>query len=724
MVELIITEKPAASKKIADALADKKAVKKNIKGVPYYELIHENKNIVVGCAVGHLFGLAEKEKKGMGFPVFDIGWRPLYEIKKGSFSKKYVDVLKKLSKKADEFTIACDYDIEGEVIGLNVLRFICKQKDGNRMKFSTLTKEDLLKAYDKKSCSIDWGQANAGETRHILDWYYGINISRALTSAIKSKGFFKIMSSGRVQGPSLKIIVDREREIKAFKPKKYWQIFMDGKKDEKEFRAIHCKNKFWEKEEAEIIYKKTGNEKKAEVMKVEKKEQKVPSPFPFDLTTLQVECYRCFGISPKETLAIAQELYTQGYISYPRTSSQILPKEIGYKKILKKLSKSKEYSKLFAILPKKLVPNNGKKKDPAHPAIYPTGIIPKNLKQKERKVYDIIVKRFFSTFGEPAIRESIKVSFNIKNEEFITKGIRTKNQGWFSLYAPYLLKEEEEIPEFKEKEITYVKKIFIEEKETKPKKRFTPASIIRELEKRGLGTKATRAQIIDTLYKRNYIVDKAIKPTELGIKTIEILEKYSPQILDEELTRHFEEEMELIRQNKKNKEEVLEEAKEVIIKIVEDFKKKEDSIGEGLKEAHKKEMRKQNTVGKCPECDGTLVIKKGKYGRFIACNNYPKCKLTFTLPSKGLVKVSSKTCKECGYPLIKIIKRGKKPKELCINPECPSKQLSREMAEKQGKVCPKCKKGKLVVRKSVYGSFLACSDYPKCNYIEKPKKKD
>jgi len=208
MTELIITEKPAASKKIADALADKKAVKKNIKGVPYYELIHKNKNIVVGCAVGHLFSLGEK-KPTNNFPTFDIEWKPTYIINKGHFSKKYLDVLKKLSKDADEITIACDYDIEGEVIGLNVLRFICNRKDANRMKFSTLTKQDLIKSYENKANHIDWGQANAGETRHILDWYYGINISRALTSAISSQGRFKILSSGRVQGPCLKLVVDR-----------------------------------------------------------------------------------------------------------------------------------------------------------------------------------------------------------------------------------------------------------------------------------------------------------------------------------------------------------------------------------------------------------------------------------------------------------------------------------------------------------------------------------
>ena len=170
MYELIITEKPNASKMIADALADGKPVKKSVNRVPYYELKHKGKEIVVGCAVGHLYGLTETEKKkGFKYPTFDIKWAPTSETNKGAeFSKKYLDMLKKLSKGADTFTVATDYDIEGEVIGLNIIRFACKRKDARRMKFSTLTKPDLVNSYENASPHIDWGQAEAGETRHNL----------------------------------------------------------------------------------------------------------------------------------------------------------------------------------------------------------------------------------------------------------------------------------------------------------------------------------------------------------------------------------------------------------------------------------------------------------------------------------------------------------------------------------------------------------------------------
>src|SRR3989344_3172582 len=259
MTELIITEKPSAASKIAEALADGKPIKESEKGVPYYKITHGKKDIIVSCAVGHLFRVDEKQKNGWAYPVFDIQWTASSERKQSAYTQKYAQVIKKLAKQADEFTVACDYDIEGEVIGLNVIRFLCNQKDAGRMKFSTLTKPDLLKAYDHKSKSLDWGQAYAGETRHFLDWMYGINTSRALTAAIKTSGMFKIMSTGRVQGPALKIIVEREKEIQIFKPVPYWQLVLHGNAHDQEIEALHQQDKFWKKEEVDVIYKKIKN---------------------------------------------------------------------------------------------------------------------------------------------------------------------------------------------------------------------------------------------------------------------------------------------------------------------------------------------------------------------------------------------------------------------------------------------------------------------------------
>src|SRR3989338_5477723 len=564
MYELIITEKPAAANKIAEALADGKPIKENLGGVPYYKLTHGKKDIVVSCAVGHLYGLAEKVKKGWIYPVFDIEWKPVSEIvKRSAFTKKYLNAIKKLAKDANEFTVATDFDQEGEVIGLNIVRYLCKRNDANRMKFSTLTKDELREAYNKKTKHLDWGQAESGEARHYLDWMNGINYSRALTAAIKSTGAFKIMSTGRVQGPALKIIVDSEREIKIFVSKPFWQIEFFGDYNGKKIIAWHNEEKFWEKAKADEVISKTKNQKEAKIGSLDKKQFNQMPPFPFDLTSLQVEGYRCHGISPKEILEVGQELYTSGYISYPRTSSQQLPPAIGYMKVLNDLNKQKKYSDLVKKLLKKssLKPNNGKKTDPAHPAIYPTGIIPAELTERESKIYDLIAKRFLATFGENAVRETMTADINCNGEIFIARGTRTIEKGWHEYYSPYVKLEEIELPNMKKDDKIKVNKIELIAKETQPPKRYTPASIIKDLEKRNLGTKATRSEIVDTLFQRGYVQGKAIEATNLGIQTIETLEKYCPKILDEDLTRRFELEMDKIRDGAQKKEALLEDAK-------------------------------------------------------------------------------------------------------------------------------------------------------------------
>jgi DNA topoisomerase-1 len=738
--ELIITEKPNAALKIAQALASGKPIKKSSKGVPYYEITHGNKDIVVGCAVGHLYAVAEKEKKkAWSYPVFDIEWEESGKTKKeSSFTKKYLTTLKTLGKDASELTIATDYDVEGEVIGFNVMRFACKRKDANRMKFSTLTKPDLIRAYDTKMNHIDWGQALAGETRHFLDWMYGINLSRALTLSIKhATGMHKILSSGRVQGPAVKIIVDKEKEIQAFKPEQYWELELTGKVKDGALTAQHDGNPFWNNEKATSVLNKIKPEKKGKIKNVTKSEYRQAPPAPFDLTTLQTEAYRTHGLNPSVTLQLAQNLYLDGAISYPRTSSQQLPQILGYGKIISDIAKQENYSKECSSLLDKneLRPNNGPKTDPAHPAIYPTGAVP-TVKGNEQKVYDLIVRRFLATFGDAAVRETVKIEIDVKQEPFTAKGTRTVFRGWYDLYGKYATQKEEELPKTDVGEDVLISKIDMAEKETQPPKRYTQASIIKELEKKGLGTKATRSTIVDNLFQRGYVTGKAVQATTLGIKTVETLEKYSPAILDEELTRNFEIEMEQIREEKKKEEEVLTEAKTVLTEILTDFKKHEKEIGKALAESSKETDREMALVGKCPICSGNLMIKKGKFGRFIACDNYPKCSITFKLPGNALIKTSTKLCEKCNHPMVTIIKAGKRPIDMCINQECESKKIGdMELRREADKVeagtlekkCPQCE-SKLVLRKSIYGSFYGCSTYPKCKYTQKiensPAKKE
>ena len=730
--ELIITEKPSAARRIAEALSDNKieSIKQN--GVIYYVIKKDKKNISIVSAVGHLFTIAEK-KKSFKYPVFDIEWKPVYEDNKNSlYAKKYSDTIKKVAKKSTSFIVACDYDVEGEVIGLNVLRFLCGQKDAKRMKFSTLTKPDLVEAYENKAKTLEWGQAKAGEARHYLDWMYGINLSRALTLAIRKQKAYRTMSSGRVQGPALQILTEREKEIQKFKPKKYWELQILGKKGTTNIEALHHKDKFWDEKEANKILSKTKGHN-GTISDVTKTEKKQFAPYPFDLTTLQTESYHLFGFSPKRTLDIAQDLYSKGFISYPRTSSQQLSFKIGFKKILKNLMKQSSYAELCQIvLASKLIPNNGKKTDPAHPPIYPTGVTPKSLEASHKKLYDLVVKRFFATFGGPALRQTMAAKIDVNTEIFVARGTRTVENGWHTLYRPYVKLKEETLPKLEIKDNIKVKKINKLEKQTEPPKRFTQATIIKELEKRNLGTKATRAQIIENLYNREYVLGKSIEVTKLGVKTVETLAKYCPKIIDEELTKSFDDDMKKIREHKTGLKKILEKAEKELIHILNVFKKHEVDIGKELAKAYIETERKKSYVGICPVCKkGELHIlhsKKTK-SRFIACDKFPKCKTTFNVPQTGDIRKTDKICELCSYPIIEI-RKGKIPKRLCINKQCKSKKPEDKMIRKEEsemlkhiveEQCPKCKEGVLVVKKSVYGHFLACNRFPKCRYTQNIK---
>ncbi|MBC8501104.1 MAG: DNA topoisomerase I [Nanoarchaeota archaeon] len=717
--ELVITEKPSAALKIAYALSDSKPVKKSNRGVSYYLLSHNKKDLVIVPAVGHLFNVAEKKDNGFKYPSFEIEWAPTSQIdKRNSYSKKYADTIKELSKDAESYTVACDYDVEGEVIGLNCIRFLCKQKDANRMKFSTLTKPDLISSYEHKSSTLNWGQANAGETRHFLDWLYGINISRALTLAIKKKGKQTTLSTGRVQGPALKLIVDKEKEIKAFEVKPYWQLELKGKINDEEITAVHEKEQFFEEKEADEIIEKT-KDNNGKVSTVEKNEKTHIPPYAFDLTTLQIEAYRSLGISPKQTLAIAQSLYIGGYISYPRTSSQKLPPTIGYKRIIESLQQNDDYSKICdEILSKeKIYPRQGAKDDPAHPAIFPTGVLVKKPKTNEKKVYDLIVRRFLSAFGDPAKRIHTILKIDVEEEIFIAEGKLTIEKGWYTYYGKHLKTKETRLPETETGTLVDVESIEKLEKETKPPRRYSPASIIKELEKRNLGTKSTRAHIIDTLYRRDFIKGGWLEATDLGIGVVNTLLHHSPKIVDEELTIHFEEEMQEIREEKKTKEEVIEEAKGVLTEILDKFKKDEDKIGSKLLQAQK-ETEEKETLGACPNCgEGKLMVKRSKFGRFVACDKYPDCKTTYNIPKTGFIEPSGEKCSECKVPTVFVKFKGRKKQEICVNPKCPSKENSENEGEE--KPCPECKEGMLKLRSSMYGQFYGCSNYPKCKHTEK-----
>ena len=528
---LIVTEKPDAANRIAMALdIDGKAKKNFDSGVPYYQA-YRNGDIIVVPALGHLYTIVGKEKAKRDYPVFDYQWVPRYLAeRRASKIRVWLKVIANLASNAEDFVDACDFDIEGSIIGYCILKYACggKEENAKRMKYSTLTREELQESYSHLLPHLDFLLVEAGLTRHEVDWLYGINLSRALTAAVKnSNGHYATVSTGRVQGPTLNFLEEREETIKSFVPTPYWTI--TAKIDINDTSCEVDYEKILEiKQEAKKIVHECKT-KEGQIEKVWFEEIGQDQPFPFDLGTLQSEAYRIFHCTPMRTLTIAQHLYLNALISYPRTSSQKLPPAIGYESILEKLSKIPIYAQQVANLLSKTIlkPHEGQKIDSAHPAIYPTGNLPgKLLRMEEKNILDLIIRRFMAVFGEPAIRQSTKAVISINEKRFELTGIRTLSEGWLRFYEPYVQLKDSVLPPLTEHQKVAVKRVKLKENYKKPPARYNPRTLLLKMEKEGIGTKATRAATIQTLYDRKYLQGaERLVVSELGSEVIEILSK-------------------------------------------------------------------------------------------------------------------------------------------------------------------------------------------------------
>jgi len=666
-MELIVAEKPKVAYTIAKAIGGEVSQKRHGK-VSYYEVSRDGREYVVAPAVGHLFNLVER-KESRSYPVFDVEWKPAYQISKFSYyTREYVEVLNALGKKAERVTVACDYDIEGSLIGYNVYRFCYGGENGGRMKFSSLVQSELMDSFENREGSIDFNNAHAGEARHIIDWYYGINLSRALMGALRKAGNFRTMSIGRVQGPALDILAKREREISAFVPQDYWEVRIWLKGTE----FLHEAGRFMDGALAEAAYSKIAVGQGAVIESVERKEVEAWAYPPFDLTSLQLEAYGAFGFPPALTLSLAQTLYEGSLISYPRTSSQKLPAKLGLARIIEKLSSNQDYAEHANVLLEKkwFRPREGKKDDPAHPAIHPTGIKPGKLGEQEKKLYDLIARRFLACFAPPAKIAATKIKARAGGEGFDANGSRIVEKGWIGFY-PYYKNKEKAVAEFSRGETAPVEDRKNEKKKTKPPNRYSPASIISELEKKHLGTKATRATIVETLFKRGYAGGRSIEVTPFGMGVWDVLGKFAPKILDEGMTRRLEGEMEKVVAGRLSKDVVIQEGKEMLVQVLDDFRRNEAAIGKELL-ASVRQTDAEMAKAMCPKCGKPLRAIRMKTGsQFVGCTGYPECRNSYPLPRMGYPALIEKKCKECGGPMAKIRGKGR-AYEMCLVMDCKS----------------------------------------------------
>jgi DNA topoisomerase-1 len=683
---MIITEKPTAAKRIASALDDNQSpqeVKK--RSASYFECKRGTDELVVVYALGHLFEL-KQTVKGWTYPRLETEWVPKYEVekKKTTQIKPIINLIRRLSKDIDSFVVATDFDIEGSLIGYLTLKYACRTdpKSAYRMFFSALTDNEVQSAYDTMSDELDFPMIESGQVRHEIDWLFGINLTRALTLSVKNTaGWFKIVSTGRVQGPTLSYVARREYEINVFVPHPFWVILAKTQLGGVDIDLEYSKKRLdVGKDALRVVEDLDGGTARVDSINSRTSRQQ-PHP-PFNLSSLQAEAYRHFGFKPSRTLAVAQSLYLDAVISYPRTSSELLPDSLDLKEILNGIKGMRNYSQLAkqVLQSGSLTPVQGKKNDPAHPAIHPTGTKPiKRLTPSEKKLYDLIVRRFLSLFGEPAVKEHLRVDIGCNEHLLYLRGLRILKPGWMQFYGPYARSGEKELPRISEGDTFVLSPVNSDERYTQPPPRFNPASLLKLLEKENLGTKATRARIVDSVKSRGYTLNDRFELSTLGYALYETLERYVPDILSPELTQRLQREMEEIQQEQINRDDVLSRARDDLSELLDDFRSQEQEIGNALVLGLQRYWKSTEELGECPKCgDGILrIIRSQKTGkRFVGCSNYRdgKCDQTFALPQKGDISPMDEMCTHCGHKMVQVTS-GRRKWETCINwTECPGRK--------------------------------------------------
>ncbi|MFO7618769.1 MAG: DNA topoisomerase I [Thermoplasmata archaeon] len=683
---LVICEKNNAAQRVATFLSKGGYTRTYINRVPVFRFPwRETECLVVGLR-GHILNL-DYPKDFKNWDIDALAELVATKPQKKATAPWILNVIKDLGKQVDTVIVATDFDREGELIGAEAVS-VMELRPGvviKRARFSALTGPEIYNAFDNL-IDLDHNLAKAAETRQIVDLAWGAVLTRFMSTATGKLGS-DFLSVGRVQSPTLALVVDREKEIEGFQPKPFWEIVADLEK-KRHFFARHSHGLFWEKEQADLVFSKVRDSKEAKVLtsKVEKIAERPPSPF--NTTTFLAEASK-MGVSAARAMSIAEGLYNDGLISYPRTDNTVYPHTLPLKAILGKLAKGEFAKEVEEILKQeKLRPSRGARQTTDHPPIHPVDIATREqVKGDGWKIYELVVRRFLATLGPDASVLMSEAKLDIAGEEFTAQGHETLEKGWRAYY-PYFKFSDVFIPELVEGETIHVVGMRGREGKTEPPRRYTQGILIREMEKQGLGTKSTRHEIVQKLFDRGYVQGSQIRPTASGRAIILALEDNAEQIARPEMTSQLEEDMNLIADGKKDQESVVKESQELLAKSLEVLMAHRENIHKKVNEA----LKNQNQMGACPKCGkGNLVMRKSKRGkRFMACDAYPDCENTYPLPQFGAILLNTEPCKKCGGPQVKMVMSRRKPVDVCLNMDCKANKARLKKAGK-GKAPAKSK---------------------------------
>ncbi|MCP6720396.1 MAG: type I DNA topoisomerase [Patescibacteria group bacterium] len=659
----------------------------------------------VHASVGHIRDLPKSNKKAIDIPA---GFVPHYEISKGK--EKIVRELKAISKKAKEIILATDPDREGEAIAWHI-KEACGLKNPKRVVFYEIT-ESAVKEAMKNPRNIDEHLRRSQEARRVLDRLVGYGLSGLIWKKLRYG-----LSAGRVQSPALRIVMEREREIRIFVPQEYWVISGTFKYKNGEELTLICDEEPKTEDETNRIVEIAQKNKNWKIVSIKQTEVKRSPRPPFITSTLEQTASSRLGFSPSKTMVLAQKLYEAGYISYMRTDSITIGKE-ALKQTYAEIEKvfGKEY------LSPRTYATKRKSAQEAHEAIRPTKISKHEAgaNDEQKRLYQLIWRRTIASQMTDAKTLRTKLSANIEEENvipnFSINGSVILFPGWFSADKE-ARGENKEIPDLNKGDVVNLLNIESEQKETLPPPRYTEAGLIKELEKREIGRPSTYASIIRTILEREYVIKegRALVPTDTGEAVSNFLEKNFAKYISDSFTAEMENDLDEIAEGKKEYEKTLSNFYKPFLKEL----KSKENIEKitNLGDADKK--------FKCPTCKSSMVIKLGRTGKFLSCKKFPKCTGALKIDGTEMEapKETGETCPKCEGKLFE--REGRYGKFIaCGNyPKCKYvKQSEEEVAKaKTGVKCPKCSPGEIAERRGRFGLFYSCSDYPNCKFIVKSR---
>jgi DNA topoisomerase-1 len=717
-VELIVTEKDNAARRIAEILSGGSTSSERRNGVNVYRWGDRR---VVGLS-GHVVGV--------DFPPEYEDWRDVEpvelidaEVVKTPTKENIVRTLQALAREADEAIIATDYDREGELIGKEAYELIEAVTDVpiRRVRFSSITEREVTEAFENPD-ELDFDLAAAGEARQIVDLVWGAALTRFLSLSAKQLGE-DFISVGRVQTPTLKLIVDREREIEAFDPEDYWELFAALGKDGDGFEAQYFyledgteNERVWDEAAAEDAHERLREATGATVTEVRRRTRTDDPPTPFN-TTQFIRAAGSLGYSAQRAMSIAEELYTAGYITYPRTDNTVYPEDLEPEELLATYENHNTFGEAVEHLREQddRSPTAGDEETTDHPPIHPTGELPprQDLSEAEWDVYELVVRHFFATLAEPAEWAHLRVVAEANDCLLKANGKRLLEPGYHAVY-PYGSTSENYVPELEEGEELSVSDVELEAKQTQPPRRRGQSRLIEMMSDLGIGTKSTRHETLQKLYDRGYIEDDPPRPTRLAMGVVEAAERFADRLVSEQMTAQLERDMQAIADGEATLDDVTEESREMLSAIFEELHDSREAVGDHLRES----LKADKTLGPCPECGEDLLVRRSRRGSyFVGCDGYPDCEYTLPLPNQGQPTVLDETCEDHDLRHVKMVAGRSTFVHGC--PRCEAERADETADEVIGD-CPECGSehgGELAIKHLRSGSRLVgCTRYPECDY--------